>query len=134
MGLGPNASFLMLIVGLLLIYGEFLRPGGLLPGLLGSVMAITAAYWLLGNSPAIPGLLLIMAAVLLLMAEALWDTHFIFGILGTISLLAGFSLLFPQERQIAPRLAIPVSIVFGAITCFLAFEGKRARRNKRSDL
>jgi membrane-bound serine protease (ClpP class) len=134
MGLGPNAAFLVLVFGLLLIYGEFLRPGGLLPGLLGSVMAITAAYWLLSNSPTIPGLLLIMVAVLLLTAEALWDTHLILGILGTISLLAGFWLLFPGERRIAPGLAIPVSIVFGAITCFLAFEGKRARRNKRSDL
>lgn len=132
--MGPNAAFLMLMFGVLLIYGEFLRPGRLLPGLLGSVMATTGAYWLCCNSPAVPGVLLVILGVLFLIAEALWDTHLIAGILGTISLLAGFSLLLPHAQRIAPSLDVPICIVFGAVTTFLAFEGKRARRNKRSDL
>jgi membrane-bound serine protease (ClpP class) len=134
MRVGPNTAFLLLIFGVLSIYGEFLRPGRLVPGLLGSIMAITGAYWLWRNSPLPPGVLFIMLAVLLLIAEALWNARFIPGILGTISLLAGFLLLFPSERRIAPTLAIPVSIVFGGMTTFLAFEAKRARQNKRSDL
>jgi membrane-bound serine protease (ClpP class) len=134
MRVGPNAAFLILIFGILSIYGEFMRPGRLLPGLLGSVMAITGAFWLWRNSPAILGVLLITFAVLLFIAEALWDTYFIAGILGTISLVPGFSLLFPPARRIAPSVAIPVSIVFGALTTLLAWEAKRARRNKRADL
>jgi membrane-bound serine protease (ClpP class) len=134
MRVGSNAAFLILIFGILSVYGEFLRPGRLLPGLLGSVMAITGAFWLWRNSPAIPGVLLIIFAVLLFTAEGLWDTYFIAGILGTISLVAGFSLLFPPARRIAPSVAIPVSIVFGALTTLLAWEAKRARRNKRADL
>ncbi|MGI8958751.1 MAG: hypothetical protein ACR2IV_03115 [Bryobacteraceae bacterium] len=106
----------------------------LVPGLLGSVMVIAGAYWLWRNSPLPSGVLLITLAVLLLIAEALWDAHFIPGILGTISLLAGFSSLFPSVRAIHPALAVPVSIIFGALTTFLAFEAKRARRNKRSDI
>jgi membrane-bound serine protease (ClpP class) len=134
MKVGPNVAFLLLIFGVLSIYGEFLRPGRLVPGLLGSVMAITGAYWLWRNSPLVPGVLLIILADLLLTTEALWNARFIPGVLGTISLLAGFSLLFPSARRIAPSLAIPVSIVFGGVTTFLAFEAKRARQNKRSDL
>jgi membrane-bound serine protease (ClpP class) len=134
MRVGPNTAFLLLIIGVLAIYGEFLRPGRLLPGLFGSIMAITGSYWLWRNSPLSPGILLIVLAVLLLIAEALWDTRFIPSILGTICLAGGFSLLFPFERRIAPTLAIPVTIVFGAVTTFLAFEIKRARRNKRLDI
>lgn len=134
MRVGANAAFTILIVGVLLIYAEFLRPGRLLPGLAGSITAVTGAYWLWRNSPVLPGVLGLLAATLLLIAEALWDAHFIPGILGTLSLSCGFSLLFPPERRIAPSLAIPISMVFGAITTFLAFEAKRARQNKRSDL
>jgi membrane-bound serine protease (ClpP class) len=134
MRVGQNTAFLLLIFGVLLVYGEFLRPGRLVPGLVGSTMAITGAYSLWRNSPLALGGLLIMLAVLLLMAEAVWEARFIPGILGTISLAAGFSLLFPSERRIAPTLAIPASIVLGGVSTFLAFEAKRARQNKRSDL
>ena len=134
MRVGANAAFTILIVGVLLIYAEFLRPGRLLPGLAGSIMAVTGAYWLWRNLPVFPGVLGLLAAALLLIAEAFWGAHFIPGILGTLSLSCGFSLLFPPERRIAPSLAIPISMVFGAITTFLAFEAKRARQNKRSDL
>ena len=134
MRVGPNIAFIIFILGVLSIYGEFLRPGRVLPGLFGSVMAVTGSYWLWRNSPRTPGLLLLSVGVLFLIAEALWKTHVVAGILGTISLLAGFSLLFPPARRIAPSLTIPISIVFGAVTTFLAFEAKRARRNKRSDL
>ncbi|MGI9075287.1 MAG: hypothetical protein ACR2JB_29105 [Bryobacteraceae bacterium] len=134
MRVGPNAAFLLVILGVLSVYIEFLRPGRLVPGLLGSIMAATGAYWLCSNSPLASGVLFITLAVLLLIAEALWDAHFIPGILGTLSLLAGFWMLFPSERRIAPTLAIPVSIVFGGVTTFLAFKARKARQNKRSDL
>jgi membrane-bound serine protease (ClpP class) len=98
MRVGPNTAFLLLIFGVLSIYGEFLRPGRLVPGLLGSIMAITGAYWLWRNSPLVPGVLLIALAALLLTTEALWDAYFIPGILGTLTLLAGFWMLFPSER------------------------------------
>jgi membrane-bound serine protease (ClpP class) len=134
MKVGPNAAFLLLIVGVLAIYCEFLRPGRLLPGLLGLAMAITGAYWLWRNSPAPFGLLLIVFAVLLLIAEAVWDAYFIPGLVGTICLVAGFSQLFQPPRRIAPGLSIPVSIIFGAVTILLGSQAKRAQRNKRSDL
>lgn len=134
MRVGPNTAFLLLIIGVLSIYGEFLRPGRLVPGLLGSILTITGAYWLWRNSPVAPGVLFIGLAALFLIVEALWDAHFIPGILGTLLLLVGFYLLFPSERRIAPILIIPVCIVFGGVTTFLAFEAKKAGRNKRSDL
>jgi membrane-bound serine protease (ClpP class) len=134
MRVGPNVAFLLLIAGLLAIYCEFLRPGRLVPGLLGLVMGSTGAYWLFWNSPTRAGGLLIILALLLLMAETAWDAYCIPGVLGTISLAAGFTLLFQPPRRIAPALSVPVSIIFGAITTFLASQARRARRNKWSDL
>jgi membrane-bound ClpP family serine protease len=134
MRVGPSTAFLVFAFGILLIYVECLRPGRALPGLLGSVMTMAGVYWLWRNSPTIPGTLLIIFAALLLIAEALWDMYFVPGILGTISLGAGFSLLFSPGGRITPSIAIPISIALGALTTFLAFEAKRARRNKRSDL
>jgi membrane-bound ClpP family serine protease len=134
MRVGPSTAFLIFVFGIFLIYVECLRPGRVLPGLLGSVMTIAGGYWLWRNSPTIPGTLLIILAALLLITETLWDMYFIPGILGTISLGAGFSLLFSPGRRITPSIAIPISIALGAFTTFLAFEAKRARRNKRSDL
>jgi membrane-bound serine protease (ClpP class) len=134
MRVAPNIAFPILMVGLLLVYGEFLRPGRLLPGLLGSVMAVAGSYWLWRNSPVTSGMLLLILAAILLITETLWGTHFIAGLLGTLLLACGFFLLFPAERRIAPGMAIPISVVFGVITIFLAFEAKRGRRNKRSDL
>jgi membrane-bound serine protease (ClpP class) len=134
MRVGPNVAFSILMVGLLLVYVEFLRPGRLLPGLFGSVMAVAGSYWLWRNAPLTPGILLLILAAVLLISETLWSAHFIPGLLGTLTTAAGFFLLFPPERRIALGLAIPISIVFGVTTTFLAFEAKRARRNKRSDL
>jgi membrane-bound ClpP family serine protease len=90
--------------------------------------------WLWSNSPTFLGTLLMTFAALLLIAEALWDIYLIPGILGTISLAAGFSLLFSPGRRITPSIGIPISIGLGAFSTFLGFEAKRARRNKRSDL
>ncbi|MFL6352408.1 MAG: hypothetical protein ACJ74Z_11240 [Bryobacteraceae bacterium] len=134
MRVGPNTAFLLVIFGVLSMYAEFVRPGRLLPGLLGSVLAVVGAYFLWRNSPLASGVLLVTLAALFLIAETLWDAYFIPSILGTISLALGSAFLFPSERRIALTLAIPGSIVFGAVTTFLAFGAKRARRNKRSDL
>jgi membrane-bound serine protease (ClpP class) len=134
MRVGPNAAFLLLIAGLLGVYCEFLRPGRLVPGLLGLVAGSTGVYWLFRNSPTRAGVFLIILALLLLMAETVWYAYCIPGILGTISLAAGFTLLFQPPRRIAPGLSVPVSIIFGAITMFLASQARRARLNKWSDL
>src|SRR5437868_12118268 len=111
MRVGPNVAFLLLIAGLLASYCEFLRPGRLVPGLLGLAIGSTGAYWLFRNSPTRAGVLLISLALLLLVAETVWEAYFIPGLVGTICLVAGFTLLFQPSRRIAPALCIPVSII-----------------------
>jgi membrane-bound serine protease (ClpP class) len=131
---GPNTAFLLLSLGVLALFWEFLRPGLLFPGLLGATLTLTGGYWLWRNSPGRTGILLIGLAVFLLVAEALWNAYFIPGILGTVSLLVGFCLILQPGRRITPALSVPVCLLFGAVSIFLAFQGKQARRNKWSDL
>lgn len=130
--MGPNGAFLLLIFGLLGVYCELIRPGRVIPGVLGVAAALAGAYFLFGGSLRMAGLVLLGIGVLLLMAEALAAPDLLLGILGTIALTAGFVVLLPHSRQIAPGLAIPVSALYGALTTVLASIAKRARRNKWS--
>jgi membrane-bound serine protease (ClpP class) len=129
---GPNSAFLLLIVGVLGIYWELIWPGRVLPGVLGAAAALAGAYFLAHEFLQTAGLLLLGMAVFLLMGEAFTGRYFVFGFLGTVALTAGFALLLPDWRRIAPELAIPVSVAFGTITTVLASLAKRARRNKWS--
>jgi membrane-bound serine protease (ClpP class) len=130
----PNAAFLLLISGLLALYCELIWPGRIVPGVLGAAAALAGA-WFLFRPPFHPaGLTLLAAAAVLLACEALTGPPFLPGILGTLALAAGFVLLLPPPRTLAPAAALPISVLFGAVSTLLARTAKRARRNKTSDL
>ncbi|HZQ55943.1 MAG TPA: hypothetical protein VFB14_27360 [Bryobacteraceae bacterium] len=132
--LGPSAAFVLAILGVLAIYCEFVWPGKVYPGVLGSLALITGAYFLWRNSPTATGLALIGLAALLFLAEALCSTRLIAGVMAIILLGFGFCRLFTGLERIRAGLAIPVCLVFGAISVFLAYGARRARQNKWSDL
>jgi membrane-bound serine protease (ClpP class) len=127
---GPNGAFLLLIFGLLGVYCELIWPGRVIPGVLGAATALAGAYFLFREPLQMAGLVFLGMGGLLLIAEALAAPYFLLGSLGTIALTAGFVMLLPDSRRIAPGLAIPVSALFGALTTLLASIAKRARRNK----
>ena len=130
---GPNGAFLLLLAGLLAIYCELIWPGRVIPGVLGAAAALSGAYFLYREPLQPAGLALLAAALLLLIGEARAGPYYVLGFAGTVALTAGFALLLPDSRRIAPGLAIPVSAAFGIITTFLAAIAKRARRNKWRD-
>lgn len=130
----PNTGFVLLIAGVLSIYRELLAPGRIFPGLAGSAMTAIGAYSLWTNSPSMFGVLLVCLAVVSFIIEVIWDTVVLAGIAGTGLLSAGFCKLFDSSPRIAPELAIPVCIIFGAVTIFLARAARQGRRNKWSDI
>jgi membrane-bound serine protease (ClpP class) len=130
----PSHAFLLLILGFLAIYWEFVRPGTVVPGLLGCLLVAAAAYFLWRNAPAPGGLWLIAFAALSFVVEAFWSVPWVAGVLAAIAFTCGVCLLFPSPQRIHPALAIPVSILFSGITLLLTYATKRARRNKRSDI
>ena len=132
--MGPNTAFLLLVFGVLAIEFEFLRPGRIVPGLAGVGLTITSLASLWRHSPTRTGIVLLVGAVLFLAIEALWNAHFVPGILGSVGLTVGFVRLFPSPRSIAAGLAIAGSVVLGGTTMFLIFGARKARQNKQPDL
>ena len=134
MQLSPDLAFLLAIAGVLMIYIELLRPGTILPGLLGCCLIAIGGYVLWQNSPTLRGALLLACAAVCFVIEAFIATHFIAGAVATASLLAGAIVLLRPPFQINRVLACALSLGFGAITCVLAREARRARRNKWADV
>lgn len=129
--MGPNAAFLVLIAGMLGIYHECIRPGRIFPGVAGAAIALAGAYFLFRPPLQLPGLIALIAGVVFLVSEALAGPYYILGALGTVALTAGFAFLLPSPRRLTPALAIPISMLFGALSTVLGSIAKRARRNKR---
>ncbi len=127
-------AFLLVLVGLLGIYSEFVWPGRVLPGVGGCLLTSAGGYFLWQKSPTVIGLALIGTAVAFFIAEAFLPVNLIAGILGIATLSWGFCVLTGGARRIPAALAVPSSVVFGWITVVLLNVAKRARRNKWSDI
>lgn len=132
--MGPNTAFLLLVLGILAIEFECLRPGRVIPGLAGVALIITSLFSLWRNSPAGAGMLLLISAAVLFALEAIWDVYFVPAVVGSISLITGSILLFPTPRRIAPGLGVPAAAILASVTTYVAFAARKARQNKRSDL
>ncbi|MBL8178508.1 MAG: hypothetical protein JNK48_27795 [Bryobacterales bacterium] len=121
--LPSEIALLLVIAGATIGYIEFLRPGGVVPGVTGMVLLMLGIARLsdLPWSPA--GALLLVAgmAVLLLRPGAWW---------GIPLLIAGARLLIgPEDLRVRWPVAA-LTIPFGFLTSFLLSIAERARLNK----
>ena len=132
--MGPNAAFCLILVGVLGIYVELIRPGRALPGMAGAAAAVTGGYFLWRAGTAAIGWELLAAATLLFLLDAFVETFYVAATVATIFLALGFSGLIAGGDGIKPGLAIPCCVAFGAITTGLNKLARLARRNKRVDL
>jgi membrane-bound serine protease (ClpP class) len=133
-GLSPGLAFTLGITGTLGVYCEFVRPGKVWPGAIGSMLLVVSAYSLAQYHPSMRGLILLASAAVLFLVETFQETRLISGIAGTVALAAGSSTLLDKPRTIPPVLACLLSLILGSVTVYLANGAKRARRNKRIDL
>jgi membrane-bound serine protease (ClpP class) len=105
-------------------------PGMIVPGLLGLLLICAGAYGLYQDSPTWYGLVLLIAAGLLLTIELKYYTHMISGIAGAILLAFGTILLLRGPERVSPSLAIAVSMALAIIIVFLGSLGLKARNAK----
>ncbi|HUO16141.1 MAG TPA: nodulation protein NfeD [Verrucomicrobiae bacterium] len=129
----PNLAFLLLAIGALALYVEFNHPGAVIPGTVGLVFILLAAFALNFLPTRFAALGLILGAFVLFAAEAKFATHGVATIGGIVLLTLGGLLLvdapIPQMR-VHLVTALAVSVPFGLITAFLMSIALRARRNK----
>lgn len=129
----PNIAFILLAIGALALYAEFNHPGAVVPGTVGVVFILVAAFALNLLPTRFAALVLILGAFALFAAEAKFATHGVLTVGGIVLLTLGGLLLvdapIPQMR-VHLMTALAVSIPLGVITAFLMSIALKARRNK----
>jgi membrane-bound serine protease (ClpP class) len=129
----PNIAFLLLAIGALSLYIEFNHPGAVIPGTVGVVFILVAAFALNLLPTRFAALVLILGAFALFAAEAKFASHGVLTIGGIALLTLGGLLLVDApipEMRVHLVTALAISIPLGAITAFLMTIALRARRNK----
>src|ERR1700728_146546 len=129
----PNIAFVFLAIGALALYAEFHHPGAVVPGTVGVVFILVAAFALNLLPTRFAALVLILGAFALFAAEAKFASHGVLTVGGIVLLTLGGLLLVDSpipEMRVHLLSALAVSIPLGIITAFLMTIAVKARRNK----
>jgi membrane-bound serine protease (ClpP class) len=106
----PNIAFILLSAGLAAIALEFIHPGFILPGVAGSI-ALLLAFFSLGTLPVNwAGVLLILLAFALFVAELFVAGFGVLGIGGIVSLILGGLLLTSTSN---PEFQVSRWLIYG---------------------
>jgi len=118
----PTVVYLLFLIGLAGLYAEFNHPGTWVPGLVGAVALILFAFAAQQLPVSAIGLVLVLTGLALFVLELKIASHGIFGVLGTICVIAGSLMLFPGSGgRVKPPLLVvlPGSLTLAAF-CFVA--------------
>jgi len=129
----PNVAFILLAIGALALYAEFNHPGAVIPGTVGIVFILLAAFALNLLPTRFAALVLIAGAFMLFALEAKFVSHGVLTIGGITLLVIGGLLLVDgpiPEMRVRLATALAVGIPLGAITSLLMSLALKARRNK----
>jgi membrane-bound serine protease (ClpP class) len=122
----PTVSYLLLIGGLMGLAIELFSGGGLIaPGVLGALSLLLGAYGTALLPVTLVGILLLVAGIGLIVAEAHLPTHGILGGAGVAALVVSGLLLYDTDSD-AFEVSVPVVIVTGVVLGgFAAFAVQR---------
>ncbi len=129
----PNLAFLLLLIGALLIYVEVTHAGMILPGVIGGLCLLLAVTGFSFLPVTATGVLLLLAALGLFVAEIFVNSFGLLALLGIIALALGGIMLVDvpnQEFGVDPVLAISAALAFGAITVLLGMLVLRTLRRR----
>ncbi len=121
----PNVVFLLLLIGFAGIALEFFAPGTIIPGAIGSVALLLGIFGSIQLPVAAIGIVLLILAAGLLIAEVNLPTGGLLGIAGIAAMIAGGLLLFDtsgEEPSVSPVLVVVLAVLVGG---FVAFAGQR---------
>ncbi len=136
----PNVAALLMLIGTLGIALELYHPGSLVPGIAGG-LCLFLAFLAMRVIPVNAGaVVLLLAGVGLLVAEAYITTHGIAGAAGAVCILVG-TLLFidkssPEYRfdpgafTLSPLVVWPTPIALAALLAFVAWKIASSRRGR----
>jgi membrane-bound serine protease (ClpP class) len=128
----PNIAFILLILGALGIYVEFLSPGLIFPGVAGAIMCLLG----LSAISVLPinwtGVALLLLSVAFFVLEAKFASHGVLAAGGVAGMILGALLLIdgPPEMRIRLSTALAVALPFAVIAIFLVSLVVRSRRQR----
>jgi membrane-bound serine protease (ClpP class) len=108
----PNVAFILMLIGVYGLIFEFLNPGAVAPGLIGSISLLVALYALNLLPINYAGAALVLLGIGLMVAEAHIGSFGVIGVGGIVAFVIGAIMMFPSG---APGFTLSLSVV-GAAT------------------
>jgi membrane-bound serine protease (ClpP class) len=129
----PNVAYILMMLGTLGLIFELSNPGAILPGVIGGISLILAFFAFQSLPINYAGLLLILFAIVLFVAEVKVTSHGVLAIGGIVAMALGSLMLFDAPDAsfrvswlvIAPTVAITAGFFLFALTVSLRAFGRR---------
>lgn len=137
----PNIAYILFLLGLAGLYFEFAHPGVILPGVVGGISLILAFFAMQTLPVNYAGVLLILFAIILFIAEVKVMSHGILTIGGIVSLVMGSLMLFDSPDpalQVSLKVMIPalavISMFFAGVIALVVKAQMRKRHAGREGM
>lgn len=127
----PNIAYLLMTIGTIGILAELYNPGGILPGVIGTISLILAFYSLQSLPVNYAGVLLYILGIVFFILEATVTSYGLLAIGGVVSMILGSLMLIKSDAeffQISWSVIIPVIVTTAALSLFIVGMGVRALR------
>lgn len=129
----PTVAYVLLLIGIYGLLFEGFNPGAILPGVVGAISLLLAAYALQMLPVNFAGLGLIVLGVAMLVAEAFTPSFGLLGLAGIVAFVFGSVLMFDTgvpgyevNRGVIAGIAVSATALLG-ILVWLFWRARRAR-------
>jgi membrane-bound serine protease (ClpP class) len=115
----PSVAYLLILVGVYALLFEFMNPGLVMPGVVGAIALLIAAYALHMLPVNYAGLALILLGIGFMVAESFVPAYGSLGIGGLIAFVLGSIMLI--EDTSLPGFEIPIALIAGVAAASAGF-------------
>ncbi|HEY5763066.1 MAG TPA: nodulation protein NfeD [Rhodocyclaceae bacterium] len=117
----PGVALILMMIGIYGLIFEFSNPGFVVPGVVGAICLLLAAFAFQLMPINYAGLALILLGIGFLVGEAFMPSFGILGIGGATAMIIGSVMLFDEEASAAYALPTSFVVALGAVSSALVF-------------
>jgi membrane-bound serine protease (ClpP class) len=125
----PNVAYILMMVGMIGVIAELYNPGAIFPGVIGGISLILAFFAFQSLPINFAGMLLILFAIVLFIAEVKVVSHGVLAIGGVVAMALGSLMLYDEPEagfRVSWSVIIPTVAVTAGIFVFALTAGVRA--------